>query len=150
MMKTKKFFFMFLCLILFISFVLVVPASARWRDGTGPEGLGPRTGRGMGNCTDYSLQGTRNTNVYGLGLGRTAYQRGGRGYRNIYKATGLTQWQRSSTVTPSNTVQPFVQPSVQPSVSKEQHLETLKQQVEVLANQLKQLLQEIENIESEK
>ena len=145
MIKTKKLFFMFLCLILFISFVFAVPASARWRDGTGPDGLGPRTGRGMGNCTAYVPQGAQNTNVFGSGLGRAAYQRGGRGYRNIYRATGLTQWQRSSVVAPSNTVQP----SVQSSVSKEQYVETLKDQVEVLADQLKQLLQEIKDLEAE-
>ena len=34
------------------------------RDGTGPAGFGPMTGRGMGNCNNYS--------AVGYGMGRRA------------------------------------------------------------------------------
>jgi len=34
------------------------------RDGTGPAGFGPTTGRGMGNCNNYS--------AVGYGMGRRA------------------------------------------------------------------------------
>ena len=43
-----------------------------YRDGTGPEGKGPRTGRGLGNCADNETK-TDNTapaRGFGLGLGR--------------------------------------------------------------------------------
>ncbi len=45
-------------------------------DGTGPQGKGPRTGRGMGNCpgTGGTSQG------YGLGFGRGMGRGQGRGF----------------------------------------------------------------------
>lgn len=39
-------------------------------DGTGPTGMGPRTGRGMGYCSGYSTPGTMNPGSRGpVGLG---------------------------------------------------------------------------------
>ncbi len=37
------------------------------RDGTGPEGKGPKTGRGMGNCSGDKKESTRGV---GRGMGR--------------------------------------------------------------------------------
>ncbi len=37
-----------------------------WGDGTGPMGLGPRTGRGLGSCAGAGIPGL----VRGRGLGR--------------------------------------------------------------------------------
>ena len=53
-------------------------------DRTGPQGMGPRTGRGLGDCapTDQPRYG------YGFGFGR------GRGWRNWARATGLPRWMR--------------------------------------------------------
>lgn len=53
-------------------------------DRTGPEGLGPRTGRGLGNCapTDQPRLG------FGFGFGR------GWGWRNWARATGQPGWLR--------------------------------------------------------
>ncbi|MBI9008865.1 MAG: DUF5320 domain-containing protein [Tenericutes bacterium] len=39
------------------------------RDSSGPRGMGPYTGRGMGNCSPA----TRNANFYGRGLRRRYY-----------------------------------------------------------------------------
>ncbi len=39
------------------------------KDGTGPEGKGPRTGRGMGPCVDSKQQGTDNRPRRGQGQG---------------------------------------------------------------------------------
>ncbi|HON28026.1 MAG: DUF5320 domain-containing protein [Mesotoga sp.] len=37
-----------------------------WRDGTGPSGQGPMTGRGMGNCAPKdSVSGLDVTRIYG-------------------------------------------------------------------------------------
>ncbi len=58
------------------------------RDGTGPMGAGPRTGRGAVNC---AVDGTLTYNIpvsFGCGLG------GGRGYRKMFYATGLPQGRR--------------------------------------------------------
>jgi len=45
------------------------------RDGTGPEGKGPRTGRGLGNCGNN----TARNNLSGQGLGRGLGRGQGRG-----------------------------------------------------------------------
>jgi hypothetical protein len=60
-------------------------------DRTGPAGMGPRTGRGMGYCSGYATPGYVNPGP-GLGLGRGG---GGRGWRNMYYATGLPGWARA-------------------------------------------------------
>lgn len=39
------------------------------RDGTGPAGFGPMTGRGMGNCTNYSTIGYGMGRRFGRGCG---------------------------------------------------------------------------------
>jgi len=53
-------------------------------DRTGPQGFGPRTGRGLGDCapTEQPRPG------FGLGFGR------GRGWRNWARATGQPGWLR--------------------------------------------------------
>lgn len=52
------------------------------RNGTGPQGQGPRTGGGLGGCpateTPFSPQG----GGYGRGIGRGLGRRQGRGARN--------------------------------------------------------------------
>lgn len=68
-------------------------------DRTGPQGLGPRTGRAMGYCSGYDVPGYANPG-YGRGGGRgMAFGRGGRGggrgWRNMYYATGLPGWARA-------------------------------------------------------
>ena len=40
-----------------------------YRDGTGPEGKGPRTGRGVGPCGDGKPKGGGRGNCYGSGMG---------------------------------------------------------------------------------
>ena len=52
-------------------------------DQTGPQGIGQRTGRGMGDCT-----GTEQPHFFGGGFGR------GRGWRHWARATGLPRWMR--------------------------------------------------------
>ena len=59
-------------------------------DGTGPMGQGPMTGRGMGFCAGSSTPG----------CARPSFGRG-RGFRNSYRATGLTGWQRARNYSPN-------------------------------------------------
>jgi hypothetical protein len=55
-------------------------------DGTGPLGLGPGTGWGMGYCAGYAYPGYyRSRGFFGRGAG----------YRNRYWATGIPGWQQS-------------------------------------------------------
>ncbi|MCD6577053.1 MAG: DUF5320 domain-containing protein [Anaerolineaceae bacterium] len=65
---------------------------------TGPNGMGPRTGRGLGYCAGYNMPGYANQG-FGGGFGRGfggGFGRGfgGRGYRNMYYATGQPGWMR--------------------------------------------------------
>jgi hypothetical protein len=61
-------------------------------DGTGPLGLGPRTGRGLGYCGGFGMRGYANRAGGHAGRGRG----GGRGWRHSFYATGLTGWQRAA------------------------------------------------------
>jgi hypothetical protein len=65
-----------------------------YRDGTGPEGLGPLTGRGLGNCTKEGGYAST-AGYYGSGLGRRGGGRGmGRGMgRGFRPGAGRTYYQ---------------------------------------------------------
>lgn len=62
------------------------------RDQTGPWGMGPRTGRGLGYCRDAAVAG------YAGGYGRRGFGRGffgrGRAWRNGFCMTGQPGWAR--------------------------------------------------------
>jgi len=63
-------------------------------DRTGPQGMGPRTGRGAGYCAGYDRPGYANQG-FGRGFGRGMFGRGafgGRGFRNWFHGTGLPGW----------------------------------------------------------
>lgn len=71
-------------------------------DGTGPQGFGPRTGRGTGYCAGFGMPGSMNPvpggTGFGFGRGRAMgcqWFGGGRGWRNWYRATGLPRWART-------------------------------------------------------
>ncbi|HEY9159720.1 MAG TPA: DUF5320 domain-containing protein [Desulfomonilia bacterium] len=59
-------------------------------DGTGPNGMGPMTGGGWGNCsTNQPFINSELPFKKGFGAGR-----GGRGRRNCFHATGIPGWMR--------------------------------------------------------
>lgn len=68
------------------------------RDGTGPLGAGPMTGRGAGFCAGFNMPGYANQvpgrGFLGRGFGRGGGGGGGRGRRNGFWATGLPGWMR--------------------------------------------------------
>ena len=101
-------------------------------DGTGPQGLGPRTGRAAGYCAQYPVPGYANPN-----LGRGFYRGGGRGRRNLYYATGLTGWQRGAYSYPPPVVQ---------TIPKEQEVAELKNEAEYVENELKEIKKRIQEI----
>jgi len=70
-------------------------------DGTGPMGMGSMTGRGAGWCAGFGMPGYANPipgRGFGMGFGRGrgffGGRGGGRGWRNMYYATGLPGWMR--------------------------------------------------------
>ena len=94
-------------------------------DRRGPMGMGPMTGRGAGFCGGAGAPGfvSRMCGAF-LGQGRG---RGGRGWRNMFRATGLPGWMRAG----ESGVAPATQ--APPSAVEKQYLQD---QVEMLQSQL--------------
>jgi len=127
-----------------------------FRDSTGPMGQGPMTGRGLGYCAGYDNPGYtkigfggrysgrgRAFGGYGGGYGRGG---GGRGYRNWYRATGLTGWQRSGYGNPDwggRGYYPSNYPSVQPTTEEEKGIieedkKAIQQEIDALKDEMKE------------
>ncbi|MDD5217156.1 MAG: DUF5320 domain-containing protein [Candidatus Omnitrophica bacterium] len=98
-------------------------------DGTGPMGMGPMTGGGRGFCGTSAPQRFLG---FGRGAGRGAG--GGRGRRNWFYATGLTRQQRLS--------------AGWPVISREEETNLLKDQAEVMTQQLENIRKRISELES--
>jgi hypothetical protein len=102
-------------------------------DRTGPMGAGPRTGRSGGWCAGYRAPGYANPAPgFGLGMG---YRGGGRGWRNMYYATGLPGWARAG----------YPPPAPMP----EAELAMLKAEAKSLGDQLADINERIRQIEGE-
>ena len=101
-------------------------------------GAGPRTGRGAGWCAGYERPGYANpASRLGLGLGyRNGGRGGGRGWRNMYYATGLPGWARAG--------------AVPPVPAAEQELADLKAQATWLGDQLAGISKRIEEFEGQR
>lgn len=109
-------------------------------DGTGPQGMGPMTGRGAGYCSGYNAPGYASAG-FGWGLGRGAGRGGGRGrgWRRQYYATGQPGWVRYG-YAPAWAPQPAAPAS---------EIELLKNQAEWLKGQLDAVSQRLEEIEQQ-
>ncbi len=91
------------------------------------------TGRGAGWCAGYDRPGIANPAPrLGVGLG---YRGGGRGWRNMYYATGLPGWARPGAVLPASAL--------------EQDVSALKAQAKSLGDQLAGINKRIEEIEGQ-
>jgi len=120
-------------------------------DGTGPSGLGPRTGRAAGYCAGYNVPGYMNPQSRFGGFGRR-----GRGRRFWARSTGLPGWYRAQIGLPAfgwgwpaapAQVVPQAQ-TTQPQITKEQELQMLsqdKQAIEQEQEVLKKGMEEIKN-----
>ncbi len=96
-------------------------------DGTGPAGLGPMSGRGMGFCAGYRVAGYANNFGFAGGprrnpMGAGGYFGRGRGYRNQFYAAGIPGWMR------------YGSSSYDSSFSKEDEIEMLRNQAENFKN----------------
>ncbi len=99
------------------------------RDRTGPAGAGAMTGRRAGYCAGFAVPGYMNTTAPRRGLG---FAGGGRGWRNMFYATGLPGWQ-SYGYSP---------------VSQQDETESLKTQAGWLKEQLDAINKRLEELES--
>jgi hypothetical protein len=94
---------------------------------TGPAGMGPMTGRGLGYCAGYGAPGYANP-APGFGLGRDpGWRGGGRGWRHQYYATG---------------------PGWRPMTTDEE-VELLKHQAQVLQQELDAVAKRLVELEKE-
>jgi hypothetical protein len=116
-------------------------------DGTGPQGLGPMTGRGAGHCAGYSVPGYMNPG-YGRGFwgrGRGWFGRGagrGRGFRHWFYATGMPGWARFGYPGPV-----YGPATYMPEMTAKDEMNMLKDQAKVLQDQLKDIQERISTLE---
>ena len=112
-------------------------------DGTGPQGMGPRTGRRAGYCAGSPTPGAFNPlgRGCGFGLGRGFGQ--GRGFRHRFWAIGMPGWAWTQ-----GAAQPY--PSVPPFFPAEQvdEAKILKQQAAYLKEQLQDVQQRLAEVEN--
>jgi hypothetical protein len=123
-------------------------------DRTGPQGLGPRTGRGAGYCSGFTGPGYMNPVLgrglfgygrgWGRGLGR-GWGRGlDRGWRNWYWATGLPGRARAGYDYP-----PFAGAGYPygPEFTAKDEIDILKDQTDFFKQQLDDIQKRISTLE---
>lgn len=96
-------------------------------DKTGPEGLGPMTGRRMGYCAGKDNPGFYHNSEFGFGLGRG--YRGGQGKRKRHRGFGRNQVQSENQEKNVTDRKSLI----------ENEIEILKQQLLFLENELKKV-----------
>lgn len=106
-------------------------------NGTGPQGAGPMTGRGLGYCAGFATPGFATGGGFGRGFGGGG---GGRGWRNRYWATGVPGWAVAQQTPVSVPLQ------AQP-MSTENEAEILRRQAEALSQSLEQINARLEALE---
>jgi hypothetical protein len=95
-------------------------------------GMGRRTGRAAGYCAGYGVPGYANAvpgRGFGMGFGR------GRGWRNMFYATGQPGWMRAGTY-----AAPY------PAFDPEMETQALKNQAQILKSQLDAIEKRISEI----
>ncbi|MBM7622701.1 DUF5320 domain-containing protein [Sporohalobacter salinus] len=105
-----------------------------WGDGTGPEGLGPMTGRGAGYCAGYNRPGYANS-MSRRGLGRGFGRGCGRGMGRPSNNKRMMN-RRVSTYRPAKD-------------QTEAEINYLQQEKEALKNELKAIQERISELDSE-
>ena len=110
-------------------------------DGTGPMGMGPMTGGGRGFCV-APADGLRTRpfgrRFFGRGGGR------GRGYRNMYYATGLPGWGRAGYGYPAFGM------GYAPEIPEKEEAVMLKEEAAFLAEELKAIQERLAALEKAK
>ena len=104
-------------------------------NGTGPLGQGPMTGRGLGYCTGYPVSRYIGRRGYGLGYGW--FDRGGRGFRNRYWATGIPGW-----------ASPYSAYYL-PRVTEKEEMDILREEAELLKRDLDDIQNRINELKAQ-
>ncbi len=108
-------------------------------DGTGPDGLGPMTGRNAGYCAGYNVPEYANTGA-GKGLGLARGFRGGRASRGARPAGPPAGAVRRSRL---------AEPQVSEEKAKEIELKNLKRTAEDLEDQMEAVKERIQQLQAE-
>jgi Family of unknown function (DUF5320) len=119
-------------------------------DRTGPMGMGPMTGRGVGYCGGYEAPGWANwgpgRRFFGPG-GRWGGYRAGRGggwqWRHWFYASGQPRWVGWETLPAGVYGAPYAAPS------REQEIEMLRGEAEWLRDQLDAISRRMEELSQE-
>jgi len=118
-------------------------------NGTGPAGMGPKTGRAAGYCAGYNAPGFANPihgrGFWGAGRG-SGFGGGGRGHRNMYYATGLPGWARFGG---APYAAPYGEQPYFPQATSDQELGYLKDQADYFQNALGDINKRIEELEKD-
>lgn len=131
-------------------------------DRTGPVGIGPMTGRGMGYCAGYGAAGYDAPSWASRGPGRRFYGRGGRwggsgfgrggggwGYRHWYHATGLPRWARGRRFAGFGYPPAVGYGAPDAPSSREHEVEMLKDEADWLKEQLDAINQRMDQLSEE-
>lgn len=110
-------------------------------DRTGPMGMGPMTGRGAGYCAGYGAAGFVNRMFGGAFFGRG--RGGGRGWRNMFYATGLPGWARVGV----GVAGAALAAGAFRFMTREQELDVLQQEADQAAGVLESIRQRISELE---
>lgn len=112
-------------------------------DRTGPQGMGPKSGRAAGFCAGSGTPGYAQPGPdYGpwMGGGRGG---GGRGWRRMFHATGLPGWRRfGGAAAPYYPAAPF------PAAAPDAEQQSLKRQADYLQTQLEGIRRRLEELEA--
>jgi len=112
---------------------------------TGPEGYGPRTGRGLGYCSGYDSPGFAKGAPRGRGFGR--------GYGRGYWGRGRGFWRRGYYPEPYYEPAPYYpayQQQVSPESSREEEKSYLEDMVKGLESELKAIKERLQELSKEK
>ncbi|MBO8126074.1 MAG: DUF5320 domain-containing protein [Firmicutes bacterium] len=110
-------------------------------DGSGPNFLGPMTGRGLGYCSGFRVPGFMNPTFRWGGFS------GGRRWRHMYYVTGLPGWVRSGAgfgwFGASH-------PGYATGLTKREEASLLKRQAEILQDRLDEIKDYLRDLEEGK
>ena len=104
-------------------------------DGTGPVGRGPVTGGGRGRCSAYGAAGFQSG---WIGQGRGA----GRGFRGMFRATGIPGWFRGWSGNPSSVAE-------NQGDYRDREVESLKNEAAALKDHMNAVESRLKALESE-
>jgi len=111
-------------------------------DRTGPNGFGPRTGRGLGYCSGYSTPGYITDNGMGLGRGYGGGRGGGRGY-----GRGQGYGRGWNAYPPVNYAPNYIAPG---PYDEEAYTKNLENQVKYLEDSLNAVKEQLESQKAKK